>query len=199
MPTLILASSSPRRRELLAQLGVTCRVIAADIDETPQVGEKPENYVERLALAKARTVWTKELAGKIDATAHTAIPVLAADTCVVCNDTLFGKPQGREEAVQMLLQLSGQTHFVLTGTAIVMAGEASSIVCKTDVHFADVDRALAERYWETGEPAGKAGGYAIQGLGASFVRGVSGSYSNVVGLPLYETSCLLHNAGIDII
>jgi len=107
--------------------------------------------------------------------------------------------KGNVYAVQMLLQLSGRTHDVLTGTAIVIAGKASSIVCKTEVHFADVDRDLAERYWQTGEPADKAGAYAIQGLGGSLVKGLNGSYSNVVGLPLYETSRLLHNAGIDII
>jgi len=196
MPTLILASASPRRRELLAQLGVSVRVVAADIDETPQTGESPKNYVERLARAKALTVWTRESDSQGDLT---TCPVLAADTCVVCNDILFSKPDDCEDAVQMLLQLSGKTHFVLTGTAIVVAGQATSIVCKTEVHFADVDRDLAERYWKTGEPADKAGGYAIQGLGASFIRGLSGSYSNVVGLPLYETSRLLQNAGIDII
>jgi len=199
MSSLILASASPRRRELLAQLGVSCRVVAADIDETPQKAELPRSYVERLALAKAHTVWAREVDTQAAALADTACPVLAADTCVVCNDTLLGKPDDREDAVQMLLQLSGKTHFVLTGAAIVVAGKAASIVCKTEVHFADVDRDLAERYWETGEPVDKAGGYAIQGLGASFITGLNGSYSNVVGLPLFETSRLLQNAGIDII
>jgi septum formation protein len=180
-----LASQSPRRRELLAQIGIRHDVIAVEVDETPRAGEAPAEYVLRLALAKAR-------AGH---RLRPDRPVLGADTAVVQDDRILGKPLDRQDAAAMLAQLSGREHRVLTAVALVGDREETRLSVSR-VRFRPIDAAEAAAYWETGEPADKAGGYAVQGLGALFVESIGGSYSGVMGLPLFETGELLRRAGI---
>jgi nucleoside triphosphate pyrophosphatase len=185
-PVICLASMSPRRRELLAQIGVPHAVVAAHVDEDLLPSEAPADYVVRLARLKAATVRQR----------GEALPVLAADTTVVLEGTVYGKPAGRTDALAMLESLAGKTHQVLT--AVVLAteqGVALRLNCSS-VRFRNIERAEMEAYWATGEPRDKAGGYAIQGYGAVFVTALSGSYSGVMGLPLFETAELLHEAGI---
>jgi len=181
---LILASGSPRRLELLQQIGVACEVVPADIDETPLDGETATELVQRLAVSKAQRV----------AQQHPKRLILAADTVVYLPgspDKLFGKPSGRQDALNTLSQLSGRTHRVVTGMALRDGDNIRRKVVHTEVTFAVISSAEQEAYWQSGEPAGKAGAYAIQGLGAKFVVSLRGSYSNVVGLPLHETSVWL--------
>lgn len=180
-----LASQSPRRRELLAQIGIRHDVIDVEVDETPRAGEAPAEYVLRLALAKAR-------AGH---RLRPDRPVLGADTAVVQDDRILGKPLDRQDAAAMLAQLSGREHRVLTAVALVGDREETRLSV-SHVRFRPIDAAEAAAYWETGEPADKAGGYAVQGLGALFVESIGGSYSGVMGLPLFETGELLRRAGI---
>ncbi|WP_456415671.1 Maf family protein [Thiolapillus sp.] len=180
---IVLASQSPRRRELLNQIGVAHEVAAVEVDETPLHGEPALEYVQRITLAKARA--GQQLAP--------ALPVLAADTCVVVNDVILGKPEDEAHAVQMLQLLSAATHQVYTGVALAQDGETRYRLSRSQVRFRTVSEAEARRYWATGEPAGKAGGYAIQGRGALFIEHISGSYSGIMGLPLYETGQLLAN------
>jgi septum formation protein len=189
--SIYLASASPRRSALLTQIGVPHDVRATDLDEARLPGEPPRVYVERLARDKARAV-----AGALGAGCDR--PVLAADTSVVLADEIYGKPADEDECVRMLRALSGRTHEVMTGVAL-LAGEA----LLADVNVSHVTfRALAEdecrRYWRTGEPRGKAGGYAVQGFGATFIERLEGSYSGVMGLPLYETARLLAAAGVSV-
>lgn len=188
MPPLYLASGSPRRRELLTQVGVAFTPISAPIDETPQPDETASAYVERLARAKAA-------AGRAAAPADAL--VLGADTAVVLDGQILGKPQSAEHAQAMLLALSARSHQVLTAVAVSDAARCVSLCVSSQVSFRAISPAEAQRYWRSGEPADKAGGYAIQGLGAVFVSGLVGSYSAVVGLPLLETVELLANFGID--
>ena len=183
-PVLVLASRSPRRRELLWQIGVAHRVAAADIDELPLPGEAPADCVQRLALAKARTV------------APAGLPVLGADTAVVIDGQMLGKPGDRADGVAMLQRLSGRTHRVLTAVALVDAHGSRVALSESEVEFRLLTEAECERYWESGEPRDKAGGYAIQGLGAVFISALRGSYSGVMGLPLFETAALLDGAGV---
>jgi len=183
---LVLASASPRRRELLAVLGVKFRVVPADIDERVWPEEGPEDYVCRMALSKAR-------AGYDRAGGHAA--VLGSDTTVVIDDRILGKPAGREEALAMLAALSGRVHRVLSAVALIDAAGSAARLSSTEVTFRSISEAEADAYWQTGEPADKAGGYAIQGLAACFVSEIRGSYSGVVGLPLYETAELLNQKG----
>jgi len=189
MNKLILASSSPRRRELLEQIGVLFDVKVADVDETPLAGESPEDYVQRLAIAKARKV-AQDLEQ----------PCLGSDTSVVLNGTIFGKPQNDADARQMLRALSGQSHQVMSAVAIVQylqAGERSDVqLVSTKVTFKNLTSDQIDKYIATGEPADKAGAYGIQGKGALLVAGIEGSYSNVVGLPLTETAVLLEQYDI---
>ena len=189
MPTLYLASASPRRRELLEQIGVPFRVLRCSVDESPVAGESPEQYVERLAQAKAR-------AGLAMLEAQEDVRVLGADTTVVLQGRILGKPDGREEALQMLRALSGQEHRVLT--AVALAGPTGCNVRRVDsrVCFRELGEAEMQAYWDTGEPRDKAGGYSVQGLAAIFVRYLQGSYSAVVGLPLCETAEILSANGI---
>ena len=189
MPTLYLASASPRRRELLTQIGVPFHVLASAVDESVLPGEAAESYVERLALAKARAGLAL-LDGAADAC------VLGADTSVVLDGQILGKPADRAEALQMLRALSAREHQVLTAVALVSASQAASRVVSSCVRFCAISEAQMHAYWETGEPCDKAGGYAIQGLAAIFVQEVRGSYSAVVGLPLCETAQLLAAAHI---
>ena len=187
-PRLILASSSPRRREILEALGAEFRILVADVDETPLAGESPAEMVIRLAASKASAV---ERADRDVA--------LGADTAVVLGDRSFGKPGDEQEALEMLDALSGRTHRVLTGVAVVGPEGTGSTLSDTEVRFRDIDPDEARRYWHSGEPNGKAGAYAIQGLGGLFVESIVGSYSGVVGLPVYETAGLLAAAGIDLL
>jgi len=181
MPHLILASASPRRKELLEQIGVQFSVHAMDIDESVLEDETPSAYVERLAREKASA-------------AQVQFPdavVLAADTTVTLGDQILGKPQSREDAVAMLNALSGETHRVMTGVALSSAEGVFSRCVTTEVTFKPLPEELIERYVDTGEPMDKAGAYGIQGKAAVLVNDIRGSYSNVVGLPLAETAELL--------
>lgn len=183
---LILASASPRRAALLEQIGVAFRARTVEIDETPLPRETPHDYVRRLALAKARAVVPG--AG--------GLPVLGADTAVVLDDRILQKPIDGEDALAMLASLSGRGHRVLTAIALITARETVR-VSETAVFFRPVSPAEARAYWESGEPRDKAGGYAIQGRGAVFVSRLEGSYSGVVGLPLFETAQLLAECGVE--
>ena len=189
---LYLASRSPRRRELLAQIGVRFAVVESDTDETRLPGEQPEDYVLRLALEKAR-------AGRALLPPSDLRPVLGADTAVVIGERILGKPEGREQALAMLRLLSGRAHRVLTAVALISPGGERTDLSETRVTFRTLDEAELLGYWATGEPRDKAGGYGIQGYGALFVAALNGSYSGVMGLPLYETGRLLVQAGIELI
>jgi septum formation protein len=192
-----LASASPRRRELLQQIGVSFRLIGAELDETPVAGEAPAGYVSRLALAKADAGWqrSRELC---DPRHMYDAPVLAADTAVVLDGRILGKPQDKTDAATMLLELSGRTHQVLTAVALRSATGNEVKISESWVAFRPVDAAEAAAYWDTGEPRDKAGGYAIQGYAAVFIADLKGSYSGVMGLPLFETAALLNAAGVAI-
>jgi len=183
-PVLVLASASPRRRELLWQIGVPHRVAIADVDERARSGEPVGECVQRLALAKAMKVWPAEL------------PVLGADTAVVLDGTMLGKPRDRQSALAMLARLSGRTHRVLTAVALVTGKDRQLRLSESEVQFRELSPDECERYWQSGEPLDKAGAYAIQGLAATFISRVQGSYSGVMGLPLFETAELLDAAGV---
>ena len=187
-PRLILASSSPRRREILTALGAVFTVRVADVDETPLADEDPADLVIRLAASKAGAV----------ARAGDEV-ALGADTEVVLDGRTFGKPGNEADALEMLAALSGRSHRVLTGVAVSGPGGTASALSDTEVRFRDIDPDEARRYWHSGEPRGKAGAYAIQGLGGLFVEAINGSYSGVVGLPVFETAGLLAGAGIDLL
>lgn len=189
---IYLASRSPRRRELLRQIGVRFLVVEADTDETRLPGEHAEDYVLRLALAKARAA--RELIPHEDSR-----PVLGADTVVVIGEQVLGKPGSREECLAMMQLLSGRGHRVLTAVALIAADGERTDLSESRVTFRTLDESEALGYWHTGEPRDKAGGYAIQGYGALFVSGLNGSYSGVMGLPLFETGRLLAQVGIEVI
>jgi nucleoside triphosphate pyrophosphatase len=188
-PHLILASASPRRCELLAQIGVEFEQQVADIDETPARGEAAEAFVRRMALEKARAV---HRAGNGE------LPVLGADTVVVVDGLPLGKPEDFTHARQMLKLLSGRMHEVLSAVALVDTAEAVA-VNRSRVWFRELGETEFEAYWETGEPRDKAGSYAIQGLAAIFIKRLDGSYSGVMGLPLYETARLLQEFGFQVL
>lgn len=189
MAELFLASASPRRRELLAQIAVPCVTQIASIDETPLPAEPAAVYVERLALEKART-GLRALGERADAV------VLGADTAVVLDGRILGKPADFAESREMLLSLSGRSHQVMTAVALVGAGRELSRVVTSEVSFRTLGEAEIAAYWASGEPCDKAGSYGIQGLAAVFVNRVQGSYSAVVGLPLCETAEMLGQFGI---
>jgi septum formation protein len=178
-----LASASPRRRELLAQLGVECRVVPAAVDESRQPGESAARYVKRLAREKAAAA--RRALGNVDE------PVIGADTAVVVDDRILGKPRDGDDAQAMLMALSGRCHEVVTGVAVLGPERCEDAISRSRVCFRVLEPAEARAYLETGEPLDKAGGYAIQGRGAMFVESLQGSYSGVVGLPLFETARLL--------
>jgi len=186
-PDLHLASASPRRREILTAMGLTFTFGGAGIDESAEAGESVTGMVLRLAAAKASAVF---------ASGDYSVPVLGADTIVVLDGRIFGKPQSMHDALDMLTCLSGRTHRVLTGVAVVTGEGLQTVVSATDVQFREIDPDEAAAYWQSGEPAGKAGAYAVQGLGGIFVKSIQGSYSGVVGLPVYETAKLLRGTGI---
>lgn len=182
---LILASASPRRRELLAQLGVVFTVAAVDVDETPYPGERPAALVQRLACAKAEAALGPATADHW---------ILGADTLVALGETILGKPVDAREAGAMLALLSGRSHSVYSGVAVARAGEVTRSRCvRTRVRMRPLTTEEIAAYVATGEPLGKAGAYAIQGRAAGFVRFLSGSYSNVVGLPLFELDRMLQD------
>jgi septum formation protein len=186
---IILASASARRRELLDQIQVRYRVHAVDIDETPLAGEKPLNYVQRMAAEKSFACQTR---------VQGDLPVLAADTTVVQGDLIMGKPQNQADALAMLARLSGKSHQVYTAVSL-RGREHSQTVSITEVTFKTLSEAEMLAYWQTGEPQDKAGSYAIQGRGALFVASINGSFSGVVGLPLFETAALLTQQGIPVL
>ncbi len=188
-PTIILASSSPRRRELLQQIGVSYRVHAVDIDESPMQDESPMHYVERVAAEKSAACC---------AAVGFERPVLAADTAVVLDGRIMGKPRDFEHARAMLEALSGKTHQVYSAVSL-RGKQHDQAVNITEVSFRKLSAAEIEAYWRTGEPIDKAGGYAIQGYAGIFVRSITGSFSGVVGLPLYETAMLLGKQGIELL
>jgi len=183
-PRILLASASPRRSELLRQVGIAHEVRPVDVDESVREGEAPSAYVLRLAESKAAALWQKLAAAD-------RRPVLAADTTVALEGEIFGKPASLAEAHSMLGQLSGRTHEVHTAVAILHGGGAAARVSSSSVTFRVLTPAEIDAYWRTGEPADKAGGYAVQGRAAAFISHISGSYSGIMGLPLYETWELL--------
>ncbi|MCW8857427.1 MAG: Maf family nucleotide pyrophosphatase [Kangiella sp.] len=181
---IYLASASPRRKELLTQLGVSYVQVANDFDETPLANESPEEYVKRLAIGKARSA-EPYCDSELD------LPILGADTIVVLDGQFLGKPQDLEQAKLMLSRLSGQTHQVYSGVSLCYHDKAIWQVSKSDVTFSQLSKQTIDAYCVTEEPLGKAGSYAIQGVAGSLVSGINGSYSGIVGLPLYETRILL--------
>ena len=193
--SLYLASQSPRRRELLTQIGITFDVVFADIDESVKANEIPQDYVTRLAREKALAVWNLEKS--------VIKPVLGSDTSVVINGKILGKPENKAAAIKMLNLLSGKTHQVMTAVALAIPSqnskmpELSSILSVSDVSFKELSNDEIERYVASGECFDKAGSYGIQGYAGAFISHLSGSYSGVMGLPLYETAELLNKAGIN--
>ena len=187
---IILASGSPRRQALLRQIGVGFRQHIAEIDETPQDNESAQDYVVRLALAKARAVRRRS--------ADDQLPVLGADTAVVVDGKLLGKPLDLAHARDMLQLLSGRKHQVLSAVALVEDRQAVR-VSDSSVWFRSLSEKDIVSYWKTGEPRDKAGAYGIQGIGAIFIERLEGSYSGVMGLPLYETAQLLQDFGIQVL
>ena len=188
-PQLCLASASPRRRELLAQLGIAHVAAPADIDESQRDGEAPGDYVLRMALEKAQRIAAEPALSR-------GLPVLGADTSVVVKGRVLGKPADAAESRAMLELLSARMHEVLSAVALVSACGTQSRLSRTEVRFRAITADEAAAYWRCGEPQDKAGGYAIQGLAAPFVERIEGSYSAVVGLPLRETQALLARCGM---
>jgi septum formation protein len=185
--------------DLLRQLGLAPRVVAADVDESARAGEPAEAYVTRIARAKAHAGWAA-------VRAESRLPLLAADTAVVVDGQILGKPSGVDAALSMLALLSGRRHRVLTAVTLLAPGAEDAaaprerqLICRTEVEMCTISVSDARAYWATGEPRDKAGAYAVQGLGAVFVKAIRGSYSNVVGLPLFETAALLREQGIDVL
>ena len=184
--TLYLASTSPRRREILRSIGVAFEALPVQVDESPLPGESPSELVLRLAKAKAKA-------------ADVAGIVLGSDTVVVLDNRMLCKPTDCDDAIAMLLSLAGRSHQVLTGVAVRSPGGNYSALSATEVRFREIDRDEALAYWHSGEPADKAGAYGIQGRGGMFVESISGSYSGVMGLPVFETVQLLQRAGIEVL
>ncbi len=185
---LILASASPRRRELLAQIGVSFTVVAQDIDESIKPGETANHLVARLAAGKAQAA--------LNLQANFSGVVLGSDTVVVQAENILGKPESEEDACAMLAILSDKEHRVLTSVCVADQLKKHTLISETFVRCRAISSSEAHAYWQSGEPQGKAGAYAIQGLGAVFVQSISGSYSGVMGLPLFETAELLGKFGI---
>jgi septum formation protein len=190
-PLVCLASASPRRSALLAQIGVPHRVAPATLDERPRPGEVPAEYVARLAVDKAREVDS-------DPDRSGALPVLGADTSVIVDGRILGKPATAGELREMLELLAGRTHEVLTGVALASGGAVDVKLSRTLVRMRRLRAGEIDAYWASGEPKDKAGGYAIQGLAAVFIEHIEGSYSGVMGLPLCETAALLGAAGVPV-
>ena len=185
---MILASTSPRRRKLLNQIGVAFRIIVADIDESIREGEGVRDYVCRMAREKALEVHRRE---------SVTLPVLGADTAVVVNGCILGKPVDRKDAIRLLESLSARTHEVWSAVALILPG-GTLLECLnvTRVTFSELDRAWIESYCDSGDPMDKAGAYGVQGMAAQKISHLEGSYSGVMGLPLHETAEILQEAGI---
>ncbi len=183
-PAIYLASRSPRRRELLSQMAVDFAVLIADVDESVEPGESPQDYVQRIATEKAR-------AGVSLLAAEDKKPVLAADTAVIVDQTIFGKPVNDDDAKRMLKMLSGHSHQVMTAVALASETELKTALSVSEVHFAAMTESEIDWYIQTGEGRDKAGSYAVQGLGAIFIDQIQGSYSGIMGLPVRETGQLL--------
>ncbi|MFC6051610.1 septum formation protein Maf [Acinetobacter sp. Ac_877] len=186
MANLILASSSPRRRELLQQLGLDFQINSPNIDESIYLNESVEHYVERLACSKADAIF-EEFPNAI---------IIAADTSVAVDHHILGKPESKQHAFEMWHLISGRRHDVLSGVCVRTKHKKLSIVVRTEVEFQELTPQEMDDYWNTGEPLGKAGGYAIQGIAARFIPNIMGSYTNVVGLPLHETVQLLQTVKV---
>lgn len=189
---IYLASQSPRRAELLRQLGLEFEIVTAPVEECVLPDESPEQYVQRVARDKADAA-VRKLSGRPQAL------LLAADTEVVVDRVVLGKPGNREEGLAMLGRLAGRSHHVLSAVALWTPAGLKQALSVSRVQFREISAAEAAAYWDTGEPADKAGGYAIQGLGAVFVKQLAGSYSGVMGLPLFETAELLSQAGLSVL
>lgn len=188
---LCLASASPRRQELLRQIGVEFDVIVSQIDEQNLPGEKPVDYVLRVARDKAVEVRRRRQASHLS-----PLPVLGADTCVTLDGIILGKPRDREDGEGMLRRLSGRTHDVVSAIVLLCGEVEDSAINTSQVTFGPLTDKEISQYWDTGEPADKAGGYAIQGQAAAFIQHIAGSYSGIVGLPLYELVQVLKDNGI---
>jgi len=186
-PRLHLVSASPRRREILTSLDLAFTVVPVAVDETPLDSETPGEMVLRLAVAKAGA-----------AAVEPGDFALGADTAVVIDGRALGKPLDEADCLAMLATLSGRCHKVLTGVALAGANGVRTALSETDVYFREISRDEALAYWQSGEPCDKAGAYAIQGLGGAFVERIEGSYSGVVGLPVFETVALLKEAGFGV-
>ncbi len=184
---ILLASASPRRAELLKQIGVDFDVLPVDIDETPKANELAEDFVQRLAVEKAEAGYKKQ---------GNDTPVLGSDTIVLVDNEILGKPENKQHALDMMRRLSGKKHQVLTAVAMVKADKQRCLTNVSHVYFRQLTEKEIEAYWNTGEPADKAGAYGIQGIAAQFIERLDGSYSGVMGLPLYETAELLKEFGI---
>ena len=189
-PHIYLASSSPRRKQLLEQIGVRFQTLAVAIEEIQEPNEKPEAFVRRMALEKAR-------AGRATL-ADCNTPVLGADTALMLDGEVIGKPRDREHGMTMLARLSGRSHDVLSAVALI-ADQEEVVVRSSRVTFRELSRSECADYWDASQPADKAGSYGIQGLAAVFISNLDGSYSAVMGLPLYETASLLKQFGIDVL
>ena len=186
--SIVLASASPRRREILKQMGVAHSLAEHSVDELAHAGEAPVVFVQRLALEKARSVQA--------ANPQCALPILGSDTIVVCDGQILGKPVDRADALRMLALLSGRQHQVLSAVALCCDSRAQVVLSCSDVTFKSLSDQECELYWASGEPIGKAGAYGIQGLGGMFVSTLSGSFSGVMGLPVFETAQLLNDFGV---
>jgi septum formation protein len=188
-PQIILASASPRRSELLKQIGISHRIMAVDIDETPLANESPLAYVERVAAEKSAAC---------QVLLNDNLPVLSADTSVICDGEIMGKPLDLDHAISMLSRLSGRSHQVYS--AVSLRGDQHwQALSISEVKFKTLSTDEIIAYWQTGEPCDKAGAYAIQGLASTFIESITGSFSGVMGLPLYETAQLLAKQGIKVI
>jgi septum formation protein len=190
--TIYLASQSPRRRDLLAQIGLQFLTIEVQIPEIPHANENAYAFAKRMALTKAKAGWQHKQRSY-------SYPVLGADTVVVLEGLILGKPRDQQHAINMLTQLSNKTHQVITAVAMVNEQQEALAVSVSEVTLRALTLAEIQYYWSTGEPQDKAGAYAIQGLAAAFVSNLKGSYSGVMGLPLFETAELLNKFGIAVL
>lgn len=185
---IVLASASPRRREILIQMGVAHSLAEHSVDEVALAGETAVDFVQRLALEKACSVQMQN--------PQISVPILGSDTIVVCKGQVLGKPVDRADALRMLALLSGTTHQVYSAVALCSGARKQVVLSCSDVVFKPLSKQEIERYWASGEPIGKAGAYAIQGLGGMFVSALAGSFSGVMGLPVFETAQLLNDFGV---
>lgn len=199
---IYLASRSPRRRELLKQIGVNFEVlilrsfpaVRADVDESPRPGETPADYVTRIAATKAKTGWTRALERRLP-----RLPVLGADTTVSIDGEIMGKPSNADDAANMLRKLSGREHEVFSAVAVALNDHVETKLSCSRVRFSELNDSWIQDYVDTGEPMDKAGAYGVQGKAAAFIAEINGSYSGIMGLPLFETSQLLKQAGLPVL